>query len=131
MKGTEFVPSTSVQYFEPVCSESTASAVAAIIRKTTPRSNRCRDVRRIPRPMPRHAMEALEAATVGGARLRGGLDDFGVVAPGRRADLRVLYFDPREDLACLAGIEWVTARGRLPVHEVDRQRAQARTGPQR
>lgn len=76
-------------------------------------------------------MEALEAATVGGARLLGGLDDSGVVAPGRRADLLVLYCDPREDLSCLADIEWVMARGRLPVHEVDRQRARARTGPQR
>jgi imidazolonepropionase-like amidohydrolase len=73
--------------------------------------------------------EALEAATVGGARLLGGLDDFGTVARGKRADLLVLYCDPREDLSCLADIEWVVARGRLPVYEVDRQRAEAERKP--
>lgn len=70
-------------------------------------------------------VEALEAATVGGATLLGGLDDFGTVAPGKRADLLVLLCDPREDLLCLADIEWVVARGQLPVYEVDRQRAEA------
>lgn len=70
-------------------------------------------------------MEALSAATVGGATLLGGADDFGTVAVGKRADLLVLFCDPREDLSCLADIEWVVARGQLPVYEVDRRRARA------
>jgi len=67
-------------------------------------------------------LEALEAATVGGAQLLGGLDDFGTVDVGKRADLLVLYCDPSVDLLCLGDIEWVMARGRLPVYEVDRSR---------
>ena len=70
-------------------------------------------------------LEALEAATVGGAELLGALDEFGTVSVGKRADLLVLFCDPREDLFCLADIEWVVARGRLPVYEADRRRAQA------
>jgi imidazolonepropionase-like amidohydrolase len=63
--------------------------------------------------------EALEAATVGGAGLLGGLADFGTVTVGKRADLLVLFCDPREDLTCLADIDLVVARGRRPVYDVD------------
>lgn len=67
-------------------------------------------------------MEVLHAATAGGARLLGALDDFGTVTVGKRADLLVLLCSPHLDLLCLADIEWVVARGRLPVWEADRQR---------
>lgn len=70
------------------------------------------------------SVEALEAATVGGAELLRGLDEFGTVAVGKRADLLVLFCDPRKDLSCLADPEWVMARGRLPVYELDRRRAE-------
>lgn len=67
--------------------------------------------------------EALQAATAGGAMLLGGLDEFGTVDVGKRADLLVLFCNPTQDLSCLADIEWVIARGRLPVYEVDRERS--------
>lgn len=73
-------------------------------------------------------LEVLEVATVGGAELLGGLDEFGTLATGKRADLLVLFCDPREDLLCLADIEWVMARGRLPVYEVDRERQEEAEG---
>ena len=67
-------------------------------------------------------LEVLEAATVGGARLLGGLGEFGTVTVGKRADLLVLFCAPQRDLLCLADIEWVVANGQLPVWEVDRER---------
>jgi imidazolonepropionase-like amidohydrolase len=63
--------------------------------------------------------EVLRAATVGGAELLGGLAEFGTVTVGKRADLLVLFCDPREDLTCLADIDLVVARGRRPVYDVD------------
>lgn len=73
-------------------------------------------------------MEALQAATVGGAGLLAGLDEFGTVKEGTRADLLVLFCPPDRDLLCLADIEWVVAGGRLPVWEVDRERQRAAEG---
>ena len=66
----------------------------------------------IPRP------EALRLATAGAAEFLGQEGEFGVVAPGARADLLLLNGDPAEDLAALeapAGIMWGGRWYREPV----------------
>jgi imidazolonepropionase-like amidohydrolase len=55
-------------------------------------------------------VEALQAATVNGARLLG-WGDVGVVAQGARADLLVLGADPRTDVRNLRRIDWVVKDG--------------------
>jgi imidazolonepropionase-like amidohydrolase len=75
--------------------------------------------------------DVLRAATVGGAELLGLIEEIGTVEVGKRADLLVLYCDPRANLDCLADIEWVVAHGRLPVYEEDRRRARRLLNPPR
>jgi guanine deaminase len=78
-----------------------------------------------PRPGPPSAMDALRAATTGGARTAGLQDELGVIAPGMRADL-VLFdladtaFVPLNNAArqlvyseCGRAVETVIVNGRL------------------
>lgn len=56
-------------------------------------------------------VEAIALAT-GNAAKALGLDDRGLIAPGRRADLIVLSGDPTQDIAAMASIEEVWQAGR-------------------
>ncbi len=56
--------------------------------------------------------EVLASATIMGARLMGRPNDFGLVAPGRLADMVVLDADPLTDVANLARVAMVVKDGR-------------------
>lgn len=56
---------------------------------------------------------ALQAATLAPARFLGIADDYGVVAPGKRADLLLLTANPTRDIAHAQRIEAVVLDGRL------------------
>lgn len=56
--------------------------------------------------------EVLASATINGARLIGRANDFGLVAPGRFADMVVLDADPLADVANLSRIAMVVKDGR-------------------
>ncbi len=56
-------------------------------------------------------MEALLSATSVNARLLG-LEDAGVIAPGKRADMVLLGADPSEDISAVRRVERVLLAGR-------------------
>jgi len=58
-------------------------------------------------------MEAIIAATRGGARALGMADDLGTVEVGNRADLILLDRDPLADIAALETVSWVMLGGRV------------------
>jgi imidazolonepropionase-like amidohydrolase len=58
-------------------------------------------------------LEALRAATIGPARVAGGADSLGSIAPGKLADLVLLDGDPLVDVANTRRIRAVIANGRL------------------
>ena len=62
-------------------------------------------------------LEAIEAATRRGARALGLDEDFGSVAPGRRADLVVLDGDPLADITATRRIRHVVQDGLVVVRE--------------
>ena len=62
-------------------------------------------------------IEAIEAATHRGARALGLEDDFGSVAPGRRADLVVLDGDPLADITATRRIRHVVQDGVVVVRD--------------
>lgn len=57
-------------------------------------------------------LEALRMATAGAAEFLGQVGEFGVIAPGARADLLLLDRDPLEDLGALEAPAGVMVRGR-------------------
>lgn len=61
-------------------------------------------------------LRAIEAATSNGARVLGKGEDFGLIAPGRLADLLVVEGNPAEDIGALRRVRAVFLGGRL-VHE--------------
>ncbi|MFC4727639.1 amidohydrolase family protein [Coralloluteibacterium thermophilus] len=68
--------------------------------------------------------EALVTGTRNPARMLGRPDDFGTIAPGRRADLILLEADPRADIAHLQRRAGVMVAGRwLPEADIQRRLA--------
>lgn len=63
-------------------------------------------------------MQAIVAGTANGARAARGLDDFGTIAAGKRADLLVLSADPLADIHNIRKLEIVMRDGRT----IDRSR---------
>ncbi|HEY6147679.1 MAG TPA: amidohydrolase family protein, partial [Thermoanaerobaculia bacterium] len=65
--------------------------------------------------------DALKAATADCARFLKGQDEFGTVAPGRRADLILLRHNPLDDVRNLRGLTGVMVRGRWIPNEERRR----------
>ena len=63
------------------------------------------------------AHEAIQAATLQGARVLGLEDEIGTVRPGRRADLLVLDGDPIADLAATRRIRHLLQDGELRIRD--------------
>ena len=71
--------------------------------------------------------EALSTATRNGAAFLGETDEWGIVAPGARADLLLLAANPLEDVANTRRIEGIVLRGRwLPQHVLEAIRREVR-----
>jgi imidazolonepropionase-like amidohydrolase len=69
--------------------------------------------------------EILQAGTYNVGRYFKGMDLFGVVAPGLRADLLLLSANPLEDLDNMRALEGVMVRGMwIPKSEIDRRLAE-------
>jgi len=58
-------------------------------------------------------MEALEAATRGAAEMIGAEEEFGIIQPGRRADLLILGANPLDDIRNTRSLEAVIVEGRV------------------
>ena len=63
------------------------------------------------------AHEAIQAATLQGARVLGLEDEIGTVRPGRRADLLVLDGDPLADLGATRRIRHLLQDGELRIRD--------------
>ena len=73
--------------------------------------------------------QALRAATVEAAALLGISSDYGVLKPGRRADLLVVGGDPLCDIEALRDVRMVVSGGRVVVDSGSSNAAQASTRP--
>jgi hypothetical protein len=74
--------------------------------------------------------QALEAATVAGAKFLGRAHEFGTVAGGKRADLLLLGDNPLEDIAALRSVVGVVTRGRwFPRERLDELRERLVSAP--
>ncbi len=70
-----------------------------------------REVAYLAGPVGLEPPEVLRAATLGGARAMGTLDDMDTLEPGKLANAVVLAEDPREDISQLRSLRFTLARG--------------------